>query len=251
MAHVRSLSPSPAIRDTTALLVQFATSADSELRAGLLDTIVSAHLGLCTSMAARYAGRGIDLDDLIQVARLALVASIRRYRPRPSFTAFAVATIDGELKRHFRDHGWVIRPPRALQELRLALRRAEEAAWQSHGGSGDASALARDLGVDVRAIREAQALADCYRPSSLDDHDVARMDIRGAEDDDEQNAATRLSLLRALDQLTSRDQRIVMWRFVDRLTQQQIADRLGVSQMQVSRLLSGILAGLRTELAAA
>jgi RNA polymerase sigma-B factor len=77
------------------------------------------------------------------------------------------------------------------------------------------------------------------------------MDIRGAEDDDEQNAATRLSLLRALDQLTSRDQRIVMWRFVDRLTQQQIADRLGVSQMQVSRLLSGILAGLRTELAAA
>ena len=131
--------------------------------------VVLAAIDLADSIAARYRGRGIDLEDLRQVARLALVRAVARYRPaQGSFTAFAVPTLVGEVKRHFRDHGWVVRPPRSLQERRAAVTAAQESLRHRHGRQPTTAEVAEVLGVDESTVRETQLCASGFRPASLD-----------------------------------------------------------------------------------
>lgn len=213
---------------------------------------VEHHLALADTLARQYAHRGIDLDDLVQVARLGLVLAAERFRPGlgSCFEAFAVPTIRGELRRHFRDHGWTVRPPRRIQELRARTRQARTEFEQVEGREPTATDLAGVLRVSALEIDECAAAESGYSPLSLDaeagDHRTPLCERLGADDEGIDSLPDQLTLHRELRHLTARERRILAWRFWEELTQEQIAARLGVSQMQVSRLLSGILARLRT-----
>ena len=189
-----------------------------------VDELVLDHLDLCEALARRYANRGIDLDDLIQVARVGLVCAAQRFRPEAgAFVPYAVATITGEIKRHFRS-SWMVRPPRRLQEQR----------------SDDAP----------HAQRETDALS-AFRPVSLDSTtagDEAHAVELPVTDHDLELLPDLLTLHSAVDRLDSVERQVLRMRFVDDLAQSEIGRRLGVSQMQVSRILSRVLAGLREEM---
>lgn len=189
-----------------------------------VDELVLDHLDLCEALARRYANRGIDLDDLVQVARVGLVCAAQRFRPEAgAFVPYAVATITGEIKRHFRS-SWMVRPPRRLQEQR----------------SDDAP----------HAQRETDALS-AFRPVSLDSTtagDEAHAVELPVTDHDLELLPDLLTLHSAVDRLDSVERQVLRMRFVDDLAQAEIGRRLGVSQMQVSRILSRVLAGLREEM---
>ena len=217
--------------------------------------LIEVNLPLCDALASRYASRGADLDDLKQVARTALVSAVRHYRPDegPSLTAFAVPTITGELKRYFRDRCWMVRPPRALQELRPTAVRARDELEQKLGRTASNREVAAQIGVDDRTLDEALWTHGGYRPASIDAPlPGALSDTLGSQlgsgEDIAEAVVERVSLQTALRELPERDLRVLRWRFDDDLTQSEIAERLGVSQMQVSRILRRILTVLRTHL---
>ena len=206
-------------------------------------------LDIADMVARRYSGRGIEDDDLVQVARMALVKAVRGYRPGRghSFAAYAVPTVSGEVKRYFRDKGWAVRPPRRLQERRVQLLGAEEALRHELSREPSRTELAQHLGVDLAELDETAACFTAYHAHSLDvpGRDGATLDI-GVDGEDEANRlALRDALGQALGGLTDRERAIVRLRFVDECTQSEIGAVLGVSQMQVSRLLAGILQRLR------
>jgi RNA polymerase sigma-B factor len=206
---------------------------------------------LADQAARRYHGRGVDDDDLQQVARLALLKAIRRYRPGlgACFPAFAVPTITGEIKRHFRDCGWAVRPPRRLQERRVALARQEETLRQELQREPTLAELARRAGLSRDDVREVMAAAGGYSTTSLDGSAPGGGDT-GMELPDPHDACAvldeREALRWALGGLTAQECEVLRLRFVEDLTQSEIGRRLGVSQMQVSRLLAGILGRLRS-----
>ena len=156
--------------ETAELFAALADAPDGRSRAVALERIVLLYLDLCGSMAARYDGRGIEHDDLVQVARLALVKAIDRYVPGqgPSFAAFAVPTISGELKRHFRDRGWMVRPPRRLQEMRVQVQSCRNRLEQEVGHTPSDAEVAHELGVTRAAVKEAVAASSSFHPTSLD-----------------------------------------------------------------------------------
>jgi RNA polymerase sigma-B factor len=200
------------------------------------------HLSLATRLARGFRGRGVDLDDLEQVARLALVKAAAGFdAARGEFPAFAAATIRGEIKRYFRDRAWSVRPPRRVQETQ-ALIQAE------HCGSSlttaDVASLADRLGVPVAEVSEAAAARGCYSPDSLDAAEGGGH-LTGVADPRLDQVDEWLTLLSLWRGLPVADRQLLRWRFVDDLTQQAIADRLGISQMQVSRRLSALLTRLR------
>lgn len=217
-------------------------SAESE-RSAITTELIELNLGLCDALANRYANRGADRDDLVQVARTALLLAVRRFRPDEgrSFVAFAVPTISGELKRHFRDHCWVVRPPRRIQELRARASRQGQELEQQLGRRATTSELAVELGVEAPLVREATVADGSYRPWSLDapvDTDAGTtFGATLAEDDDSDRVVDRIALQRALAGLSRREQLVLKWRFSDGCTQAEIGRRLAVSQMQVSRIL--------------
>ncbi|MFZ0531135.1 MAG: sigma-70 family RNA polymerase sigma factor [Propionicimonas sp.] len=216
--------------------------------------LVELHLDLCDSLAGRYAGKGIERDDLVQVARIGLLQAINRYRPeRGTFVGFAIPTITGELKRHFRDHGWTVRPPRRLQELRLRYLAVTDVATQEGLAAPSESELLRSLSIDRPTLAECQNLSAVYSPLSLDrtfsDEPDAEPAHRLASVDPDLDALPdRLSLRRAIAQLSPRQRAVLNWRFVEDNTQREIALRLGISQMQVSRILTQTLDDLRSGL---
>lgn len=215
--------------------------------------LVTEHLGLARAIAERFTGRGPEKDDLQQVAYLGLVKAARRYDPgQGSFTTFAVPTVTGELKRHFRDRGWMVRPPRWVQELQADVREIVETYEQRFGTSPDDAEIAARLDTSPRRVREARGARGCFAPRSIDaptqewgppvHETVATVDPGyGAIDD-------RLTLAPAYRKLTDDDRALLSMRFIDERTQQDIADELGVSQMQVSRRLSRIMSQLRSTL---
>jgi RNA polymerase sigma-B factor len=227
------------------LFVAFAMAGPSE-RQSIAIELGELNLPLCDALAARYRGRGVDLDDLVQVARIGLWVAIHRFRPADahSFLAFAIPTITGELKRYFRDQGWVVRPPRRLQELRSLTSRARDDLEQSTGRRVSTREIADHLGVDQREVAESLIAGAGFRPASLD-APVGDSSELGAYISDDQDIAAQvtdhLALQWALAGLTARDQKVLVWRFEDECTQTEIADRLGLSQMQVSRILHNIL----------
>jgi RNA polymerase sigma-B factor len=212
-------------------------------------------LDLADSVARRYSGRGIEYDDLVQVARLALVKAAQGYRTGPGsgFAAYAVPTITGEVKRHFRDCGWAVRPPRRLQELRVKVTEAEDRLTQENGSQPRAAEVAAAMGVDASEVEAARSCGGGYSLLSLDGtvggsratHIVASESGAFARFD------THDVLVQALGDLSPRELGLLRLRFVDERTQAEIGATVGVSQMQVSRLLSGIVARLRITMLAA
>ena len=247
-------------RDRTAsALAALAVTTPGAGQADLRDHLVRVNMGVARSIAGRYANRGIDEEDLLQVAYLGLTRAARDFDTTrdDDFLAYAVPTMRGEVKKYFRDHGWTVRPPRRVQETQALLNRAEGELTQQIGRTPTTRELAEHVDATVREVVEALAADGCFAPTSLD-KPLGGRDTGGdalslgdllAEVDSEQPAAeARAALGPVVRRLSDRDRRILYLRFFEECTQQEIADEIGVTQMQVSRLLAKILAGLRRDL---
>ncbi len=218
------------------------------------DELIESHLRLAEHLARRFANRGVALDDLIQVASLGLVKAVERFEPERGleFSTFATPTIMGELKRHFRDKGWSVRVPRRVQELHVELNTLIAELTQRLGRSPTIHELANGARTSDEEVLEAVEAAQAYRSTSIDaplgsgDDDTRGLANQlGNEDANLFDAENRLVLEGLLSALPMREQLMLHLRFYDGMTQSQIADRLGISQMHVSRLLNKSLRILR------
>jgi len=230
---------------------------DDPRRTALRARLVTEFLPVAEHIAARFTGRGEPREDLVQVARIGLINAIDRFAPSrgSDFLSFAVPTIMGELRRHFRDTGWSVRVPRRLKELHLALSRGSGELAQSLGRAPTPTELAEHLGLDLADVHEGLLAGHAYRPLSVDKpvHDEAEplvlADTLGEEDPEIGHIEDHEALRPLLRALPPRERAIVVMRFFGGLTQTQIADRVGISQMHVSRLLANTLEQLREQLA--
>lgn len=238
------------LADDVRRLLEAAGSAGPAERAMLEDEVVRHHLGLIKHLAGRYVGRGADREDLIQVASFALVKAIRGFDPgKGEFVPFATVTILGEIKKHFRDACWGVRPPRRIQQLQADISKATERRLQTDAHSPAQAELADDLDTDIFEIREALSARSCFSPSSLDQPMHAGGRPLG------ENLAMDESAFDFIEnwvtvgplcaQLADDERELLRLRFVEDKTQQEIASIIGVSQMQVSRRLSAVLKALR------
>lgn len=237
------------------LATRLALETDPERHAELLERIVVRTLPLADSFALRYSGRGIETDDLVQVARTALVKAVHRYRPGTGsgFAAFAAPTVSGEIKRWFRDQGWAVRPPRRVQELRASLVVEEERMRHVLARDPQDEEIASVLGVTTEDITEARMCSAGYHAASLDAPTAAGTTVGEhllVSESHSDGIEVRDALRRALALLTDRQRLVLRLRYVDELTQSEIGERIGVSQMQVSRILRTILDVLRSQLLA-
>ncbi|PZT68585.1 RNA polymerase subunit sigma-70 [Streptomyces sp. SW4] len=228
---------------------------DSPQYAELRNQLVRMHLPLVEHLARRFRNRGEPLDDLTQVATIGLIKSVDRFDPDRGveFSTYATPTVVGEIKRHFRDKGWAVRVPRRLQELRLALTTATAELSQLHGRSPTVHELAEKLSISEEEVLEGLESANAYSTLSLDvpdtdDESPAVADTLGAEDEALEGVEYRESLKPLLEDLPPREKRILLLRFFGNMTQSQIAQEVGISQMHVSRLLARTLAQLREKL---
>jgi len=216
-------------------------------RAAVADsrTLATEHLWLADAIARRYRGRGEDADDLQQVARCGLLEAAARYDPQQgAFAPFASPTISGVIKRHFRDHGWTVRPPRRTQQLALRINRQwSEVAQQGRKLPNDRD-LAASLGESVSDIREARSASQGYQSLSLDAESVPDAVTASTEPEFERSEA-KLLIAQAWRSLDLAEQELLHMRFWEELSQSDIAQRIGTSQMQVSRLLTKSLTHLR------
>jgi RNA polymerase sigma-B factor len=215
------------------------------------DALVTAHLPLARQLAGWYAGRGQAREDLVQVAYLGLVLAAERFDPAhgTAFPSFAVPTVLGELRRHFRDHAWDLRVPRAMQESVLIVRRAADDLQQALGHEPTASDLAAALDLSQDEVRTALCTARRARGAdSLDHVEAERLPLAerlGAPDPGYERADVHGDVQAALRLVPPREREVLLMRFHAELTQSQIAERLGISQVHVSRLISKTLAAIR------
>ena len=222
---------------------------------GLRERIILAYMGLADRLAERYRGnRSVPLEDLRQVARLGLVKAVDRYEPQRSnpFIPYAIATVIGEIKRYLRDASWRLRVPRGTKDLALRLCRAIDELPQQLGHSPTVPELAEHLGATEDEVLEAIEVAQTRSAPSLDqpageDGDAVLGDfvVDGSNREEIENL---LVLPNLVELLPERERRIVLLRYVDDLTQDEIAERMGMSQMHVSRLLRRALERMRAEL---
>ncbi|MFJ4778463.1 SigB/SigF/SigG family RNA polymerase sigma factor [Streptomyces sp. NPDC088762] len=254
---VPAVLPDPRDRSgARALFVELrALPEGSPERAELRNRLVRMHLPLVEHLARRFRNRGEPLDDLTQVATIGLIKSVDRFDPDRGveFSTYATPTVVGEIKRHFRDKGWAVRVPRRLQELRLSLTTATAELSQQHGRSPTVHELAERLGISEEEVLEGLESANAYSTLSLDvpdtdDESPAVADTLGAEDEALEGVEYRESLKPLLEGLPPREKRILLLRFFGNMTQSQIAQEVGISQMHVSRLLARTLAQLRDKL---
>jgi RNA polymerase sigma-B factor len=242
---------------TKDLFEERSTTDDPELRQRLLDEIVTLNLGVADSLAQRYAARGLSLDDLVQEARLALVRVVESFRPEygHDFLSYAVPSILGALRKQFRDSGWTVRPPRRIQEAQQAINQARSDLLQELGREPKVGELADLLDLDEETVIEALSADGCYTPASLDrpvggdsDSDPGGRtlgSVLGGADPDYASCEARMMLRPLLAGLERRDRTVQRLRFVEGLTLREVGERIGVSQMQVSRILSRIFTTLR------
>jgi RNA polymerase sigma-B factor len=232
------------------VFVEYARTGDIVLR----DQLVAAHMGLAAYLARRFANRGQPLDDLTQVASLGLLKAVDRFDPGRDveFSTYATTTIVGELKRHLRDKGWAVRAPRRMQELYLTLNQVVDTLGQELGRSPNIAELAAEVQASEEDVLEALEAGQAYRFASLDaprSESESSEPLReriGQEDTELVRAEERATLDPLLAQLPRRQRQVVQLRFFEGLTQSEIARRLGISQMQVSRLLTRSVAQLRS-----
>jgi RNA polymerase sigma-B factor len=218
------------------------------------DSLVEQHLPLVEHLARRFRNRGEPYDDLVQVATIGLIKSVDRFDlgRGVEFSTYATPTIVGEIKRHFRDKGWAVRVPRRLQELRLSLASATSELSQKQGRSPTVSELAAHLKISDEEVLEGLESANAYSTLSLDagdsgsgDEPMPVSETLGVEDEALEGVEYRESLKPMLEQLPPREKKILMLRFFKNMTQSEIANEIGISQMHVSRLLARTLAQLR------
>jgi RNA polymerase sigma-B factor len=240
--------------DRDALTEAFAAFAENRDPA-LRDQLIEAHIGLAEYLARRFANRGEPLDDLVQVASLGLVKAVERFDPSRGleFTTFATPTILGELKRHFRDKGWAVRVPRRVQELHLRITRVIDDLSLELGRSPTYAEVAERAGTSEDDVVEAIEAGSAYRSASLDarrsdeDESPVLVGHLGGHDPAMAGAERRAALEPLIAGLPEREQVMLYLRFYEGMTQLEIAQQLGISQMHVSRLLSRSLQVLREQ----
>jgi RNA polymerase sigma-B factor len=236
-------------REDRRLLERYHRHGDAAAR----EALVERFLPLARQLARRYQRGGEPLDDLVQVASLGLLKAIDRFEPDRStaFSSFAVPTILGELKRHFRDRGWSVRVPRDLQELSVRVDRVAEELALGLGRAPTPAEIASHIGITTEQVLEAREAAGAYRAVSLDrpredDEDGEGMaDSMGVEDPGFRLAEDAATVERLMSVLSEREREVLRLRFEEDLTQSEIGARVGVSQMHVSRLIRQALARLR------
>jgi RNA polymerase sigma-B factor len=229
------------------LFREFRETRDADIRQELIEV----HLGLVEYLSRRFAGRGEPLEDLIQVATIGLIKAVDRFDPEREveFSTYATPTIVGELKRHFRDKGWAVRVPRRLQELNLQLGEIIGTLSQQLGRQPTVAEMAAAAKTTEDEVLEGLESAHAYTLTSLDapagEDDLALREQIGGEDETLELLEYRTSLMPLLDRLPPRERHMLYLRFFKGMTQSEIADQLGISQMHVSRLLAKTLTTLR------
>ncbi len=236
-----------------AMFAEYGRTRDPALR----ERLVAEYADLVRALARRFANRGEPLEDLEQVAFLGLIAAIERFDPSREleFSTFATPTVLGELKRYFRDKSWAVRVPRRLQETYARVVRAEEELGKALGRTPAIGEIARALELEPDEVLEAMEDGPARRAVSIeapqggaDEEGGALQDQLGAEDSNLHRVELQDLLLGAMRHLTPREQEIMVLRFVEQLPQTEVAHRLGISQMHVSRLQRAAVEQLRREL---
>jgi RNA polymerase sigma-B factor len=237
------------------LLQQAARETDPLERKRLQDEVVVLHMGLARAIAARYRGRGIADEDLSQAASMALLKAARNFDASRGveFLSYAVVTMKGEVKRQFRDFGWMVRPPRPIQKLQADVSAAESDLTHRLGRSPKVHEVAEHLGVAEEDVVEALSADGCFTPTSLDtpvgaDGTGVLGELIPGDDTAMSDAEARVMLAPAVRALPEREREVLYLRFFKQQTQAQIAEEIGVTQMQVSRILARVLAKLRGQL---
>lgn len=255
MSAVATATPKPRPLPSTnddlhELFVRWQQGEDQEAR----EELVRQFMPLTRSLARRYGRSSEPFDDLLQVASLGLLKALDRFDPERghSFQSFAVPTILGEMRRYFRDSGWAVHVPRGAQERALKVRDAQEHLSSEQGRAPTVSQLAQYLELDSEEVIDALQATQAYETLSLDtprpgaeEGVMTYGDTMGEEDERYELIELDATLTAALKHVPARERKILHMRFVEDLTQTQIADRIGISQMQVSRLLRRSLQQLR------
>ena len=233
------------------LLRRYHEAGDAAAR----EALVERHLPLVRSLARRYAGRGESLEDIEQVGAIGLIKAIDRYElsREVALTTYATPNVVGEIKRHFRDKGWAIRVPRALQELNGKMGPTIERLTSKLGRSPSIAEIAAEFETSTEQVLEALEAGSAYAPLSLSagpsgEDELDPMETIGQEDEEYDRTDDRTSLEPALAALPPREREILRMRFEEGLTQTQIAERVGISQMHVSRLIRRSLERMRSQL---
>src|SRR3954463_2717993 len=244
---------------TRALFEERVATDDPEARKRLAEEIVTLNLPVADSLAQRYSARGLPLEDLVQEARLSLVRVVESFRPEygHDFLSYAVPSILGGLRKQFRDSGWTVRPPRRIQEAQQAINQSRSDLLQELGREPRVRELAERLDLDEETVIEALSADGCYTPASLDrpvggDGDSepggrTLGSVLAGGDEDFASCEARVVLQPLLSKLEERDRTVLRLRFIDGLTQREVGEESGVTQMQVSRILSRIFSTLREE----
>lgn len=234
------------------LFAEFASlPPDDPGRAGLRQKLVTGYLPVAQHIARRFAGRGEPVDDLEQAGTVGLLNAVDRFEPKRGvdFLSYAVPTITGEIRRHFRDRTWSMRVPRRLKDLQSAINSAVGPLSQELGRAPRPSEIAMRIGIPTAEVVEGLDAQHAYRSTSLDElvagADTTLTDTLGSADAELEKVEYRETLAPLLEELPERERMILLLRFFGNLTQTQIADRVGISQMHVSRLLSQTLAQMR------
>ncbi|RDI50725.1 RNA polymerase sigma-B factor [Nocardia mexicana] len=242
--------------DVTTLFEELAAAADgSDRRAELRTQLISRCIPLADHIARKFSGRGEPFDDLTQVARVGLVHAVDRFdiTRGSNFLSFAVPTIMGEVRRYFRDNTWAMRVPRRVKETHLRIGAAIDSLSQSLGRSPTVKEIAGELEINPDEVTQAVIAGNAYQPSSIDavsvgrDTEASLLDTLGEEESQFDRVEEYVAIRPLLAGLPERERRILTMRFFESMTQTQIAQRMGISQMHVSRILAKTLARLREQ----
>ena len=239
---------------TERLLALCRDDEDEDARRCYQDSVVELNMQVAVDVARRYRSRGVPIEDLEQVAYLGLVKAARGFDPERAtdFLSYAVPTIRGEVRRYFRDHGWTVRPPRTVQQAQSRITAVESDLCQELGRAPRPTEIAERLDLDLDLVVEALAANGCFAPTSLDaapaDSEGGIGERLGEDDASFDSAEARVALKPLLSHLDRRERIMLEMRFFKGSTQAEIGEVLGITQMQVSRLLSALLARLRDEI---
>lgn len=237
------------------LFAEYQKSRDQRLR----NQLVEAHMYLVHHLVRKFIRRGVEYDDLVQVGYYALIKAVERYdaSQNTKFSTYATPTIIGEIKHYFRDKQWSVRVPRRIKQLSARIYSVIPELMQELQRTPRAKDIAQHLGIDEDDVIEAMELGQGYQTASLDtiinsdseDKEVTLLNVLGEEDADLSKVEDRAALARALSRLDSDERKLIQLRYFDELSQREVGERLGISQMQVSRLQRRILKKLQKEMA--
>ena len=242
-------------RRTGELMRQAHATQDERRRSELLDEVILLNRCVAEAIANRYRGRGVSEEDLHQSAFEGLVKAVHKFDPtiRPDLLTYAVPTIRGEVQRWFRDQSWMVRPPRRLQELQWRVSRSIESLSQELGRQPSDAELSEHVGCSTDELDETIQSFGCFQPASIDKPvgsgtGTTLADVLKDEDDERSSIEAQAILRPVLRRLPERDRRILFLRFFEDQSQKEIGAELGVTQMQVSRLLARILRDVHAQI---